>query len=285
MKRYKLAAACLCLAGCVLASIGIYKYIEEQNAGSEYDRIRNAVVRTGAAPETEAEEAAAEETEDSGEDAAKTAAEDTGQEPAETETEDGEPVEIPIDFEALWEINPEAYAWITIPGTEIDYPILQSETDNTYYLTHNIEGEESPEGAIFTEDYNSKDFEDPNTVIYGHNMRNGSMFQGLHEYMDCAFFDENREVLIYLPDKILHYEIFAAYLYDDRHLLESFDFEDEDVFGAYLNRIFSIRDMNSFIDTDMEVTAEDKIITLSTCYSNESNQRYLVQAVLVSIDE
>lgn len=261
MKRYKLAAACLCLAGCVLAGIGIYKYIEEQNAGSEYDRIRNAVVRTGAAPETEAEEADTEE------------------------TEDGEPVEIPIDFEALWEINPEAYAWITIPGTEIDYPILQSETDNTYYLTHNIEGEESPEGAIFTEDYNSKDFEDPNTVIYGHNMRNGSMFQGLHEYMDRAFFDENREVLIYLPDKILHYEIFAAYLYDDRHLLESFDFEDEDVFGAYLNRIFSIRDMNSFIDTDMEVTAEDKIITLSTCYSNESNQRYLVQAVLVSIDE
>ncbi len=297
MKRYKLAAACLCLAGCVLAGIGIYKYIEEQNAGSEYDRIRNAVVRTGAAPETEAEEAGAEETEDSGEDAAKTAAEDTGQEPAETETEDtgqdaaetetedGEPVEIPIDFETLWEINPEAYAWITIPGTEIDYPILQSETDNTYYLTHNIEGEESPEGAIFTEDYNSKDFEDPNTVIYGHNMRNGSMFQGLHEYMDRAFFDENREVLIYLPDKILHYEIFAAYLYDDRHLLESFDFEDEDVFEAYLNRIFSIRDMNSFIDTDMEVTAEDKIITLSTCYSNESNQRYLVQAVLVSIDE
>lgn len=294
MKRYKLAAACLCLAGCVLAGIGIYKYIEEQNAGSEYDRIRNAVVRTGAAPETEAEEAGAEATEDSGEDAAKTAAEDTGQEPAETETEDtgqdatetedGEPVEIPIDFEALWEINPEAYAWITIPGTEIDYPILQSETDNTYYLTHSIEGEESPEGAIFTEDYNSKDFEDPNTVIYGHNMRNGSMFQGLHEYMDRAFFDENREVLIYLPDKILHYEIFAAYLYDDRHLLESFDFEDEDVFGAYLNRIFSIRDMNSFIDTDMEVTAEDKIITLSTCYSNESNQRYLVQAVLVSID-
>lgn len=285
MKRYKLAAACLCLAGCVLAGIGIYKYIEEQNAGSEYDRIRNAVVRTGAAPETETEEAGAEETEDSGEDAAKTAAEDTGQDAAETETEDGEPVEIPIDFEALWEINPEAYAWITIPGTEIDYPILQSETDNTYYLTHNIEGEESPEGAIFTEDYNSKDFEDPNTVIYGHNMRNGSMFQGLHEYMDRAFFDENREVLIYLPDKILHYEIFAAYLYDDRHLLESFDFEDEDVFEAYLNRIFSIRDMNSFIDTDMEVTAEDKIITLSTCYSNESNQRYLVQAVLVSIDE
>ena len=297
MKRYKLAAACLCLAGCALAGIGFYKYIEEQNAGSEYDRLRNAVVRTGAAPETETEEAGAEETEDSGEDAAETAAEDTGQEPAETETEDtgqepaetetedGEPVEIPIDFEALWEINPEAYAWITIPGTEIDYPILQSETDNTYYLTHNIEGGESPEGAIFTEDYNSKNFEDPNTVIYGHNMRNGSMFQGLHEYMDRAFFDENREVLIYLPDKILHYEIFAAYLYDDRHLLESFDFEDEDVFGAYLNRIFSIRDMNSFIDTDMEVTAEDKIITLSTCYSNESNQRYLVQAVLVSIDE
>ena len=269
MKRYKLTAACLCLAGCVLAGIGIYKYIEEQNAGNGYDRIRNAVVRTGTAAGTAGTEEGSltEEDPEAGES-------------AETETP-----EIPIDFEALWEINPEAYAWITIPGTEIDYPIVQSETDNAYYLTHTIEREEGAEGAIFTENYNEKDFEDPNTVIYGHNMRNGSMFQGLHNYMDRAFFDENREVLIYLPDKILHYEIFAAYLYDDRHLLESFDFEKEDVFAAYLNRIFSIRDMNSFIDTDMEVTAEDRIITLSTCYSNESDQRYLVQAVLVSINE
>src|SRR5699024_5693991 len=141
------------------------------------------------------------------------------------------------------------------------------------------------EGAIFTENYNTKTFEDPNTVIYGHDMKNGSMFQSLHNYMDRSFFDENREVLIYLPDEIRHYKIFAAYLYDNRHLLQSFDFGNKEIYQKYLENIFSMRDMNAFIDTSMEVTSEDKIITLSTCYAGISTQRYLVQAVLVSIEK
>ena len=116
-------------------------------------------------------------------------------------------------------------------------------------------------------------------------MKNGSMFQSIHKYMDRSFFDNNREVLIYLPDQILHYEIFAAYLYDNRHLLMSFDFWNKEEYQAYLNSIFSMRNMNAFIDTSMEVTNEDKIITLSTCYAGIASQRYLVQAVLVSIEK
>lgn len=77
-------------------------------------------------------------------------------------------VDIPIDFAALKEKNPDVYAWISIPGTAIDYPVLQRENDNTYYLDHTIDHEEKTEGAIFTENYNNTDFEDPNTVIYGH---------------------------------------------------------------------------------------------------------------------
>ena len=80
-------------------------------------------------------------------------------------------VDIPIDFAALKEKNPDVYAWISIPGTAIDYPVLQRENDNTYYLDHTIDHEEKTEGAIFTENYNNTDFEDPNTVIYGHDMR------------------------------------------------------------------------------------------------------------------
>ena len=93
----------------------------------------------------------------------------------------------------ILEKNPDVYAWISIPGTAIDYPVLQRENDNTYYLDHTIDHEEKTEGAIFTENYNNTDFEDPNTVIYGHDMRNGSMFKGLLDYRDKTFFDQNKK--------------------------------------------------------------------------------------------
>lgn len=246
-------SAVILLAAAICAGLAIRQYLLEKNAGSRYEKIR--------------EEAGTGMPEDDG------------------SNELEEPVEIPIDFAALQERNPEVYAWITIPGTAIDYPVLQSETDNAYYLTHTIDGTQSPEGSIYTENYNSKDFEDSNTVIYGHDMKNGSMFQNLLNYQDRSFFDANREVIIYTPDAIRHYQIFAAYLYDDRHLMQSFDFDDPVVYEQYLNMVLSTRDMNSCIDTQTQIGADDKIITLSTCYGLQDNVRYLVQAVLVSIEK
>lgn len=253
-KRKIITLICLGL-GLTCGAIGIYKYIEEKNAGKEYEKLQQEVVK---------------------------------EEPKPVEEPEPEPVskvEIPIDFAALQQQNPDVYAWIQVPGTEVDYPILQSSNDNTYYLNHTIDGEEKKEGAIFTENYNTKTFEDPNTVIYGHDMKNGSMFQSIHKYMDRSFFDNNRDIVIYMPDQILRYKIFAAYLTDNRHLLMNYNFWSKDEYQQYLNSIFSMRDMNAFIDTSMEVTNEDKIITLSTCYAGISTQRYLVQAVLVSIEK
>ncbi len=255
-KRKIIALICLGL-GLTCGAIGIYKYIEEKNAGKEYEKLQQEVVREEPKPVEEPE--------------------------PEPETEST--VEIPIDFAALQQQNPDVYAWIQVPGTEVDYPILQSSNDNTYYLNHTIDGEEKKEGAIFTENYNTKTFEDPNTVIYGHDMKNGSMFQSIHKYMDRSFFDNNRDIVIYMPDQILHYKIFAAYLTDNKHLLMNYNFWSKDEYQQYLNSIFSMRDMNAFIDTSTEVTTEDKIITLSTCYAGISTQRYLVQAVLVSIEK
>ena len=111
-------------------------------------------------------------------------------------------------------------------------------------------------------------------------MKNGSMFAGLHQFEDADFFDKNREVVIYTPEKEYHYTIFASYIYDDRHLLYSFDFSDEDVYGAYLDSIFSMRDLNAHIREDVEVNKEDRIITLVTCMSKQPSKRLLVQAVL-----
>lgn len=186
----------------------------------------------------------------------------------------------PVDFEGMWEVNEDVYAWITVPGTVIDYPILQHETDNTYYLNYNIDGSYGYPGCIYTENLNSKDFTDNNTVIYGHNMKNGTMFANLHKFEDAAFFEENKDVVIYTPEKELNYTIFAAYIYDDRHLLYSFDFSDSQVYANYLEEIQNMRSMNALIREEMEVTLEDKIITLVTCIGNQPQKRLLVQAVL-----
>lgn len=206
-------------------------------------------------------------------------AESEGETSAAPETEEA-PADIPVDFAALQEQNPEVYAWLSVPGTKIDYPVAQRFGDNEFYLHHNINGEYEFAGMIYTEDWNVKDFTDPNTIIYGHNMKNDTMFTTLHYFEDREFFDSHRDVIIYTPEKTLRYEIFAAYPYDNRHLMVSFDFWNREVFADYLSQVREIRDMKAYFNEDVEVTADDRIVTLSTCISGQADRRYLVQAVL-----
>ena len=203
-------------------------------------------------------------------------------EDTQTVGDEAPPEEGAFVFDYRKTLNEDIYAWITVPGTIIDYPILQHPTDDSYYLHHNLDGSYGYPGCIYTESLNTKDFEDPNTVIYGHNMKAGTMFAELHKFEDGEFFSANDEVVIYLPEKTLHYQIFAAYVYDDRHLLYSFDFSDEDVYASYLKSIYDIRDMSANINREITVTEENKIITLVTCMPGEANaeKRLLVQAVL-----
>lgn len=203
-------------------------------------------------------------------------------EDAEPGITEAEKAELPIDFEGLWEMNPEIYAWIRIPDTNIDYPILQhADEDQSYYLTRDIYGENQQAGSIYTEYYNSKDFKDPNTIIYGHNMKNGSMFHNVRYFAEAEYFDEHDELYIYMPEKILKYEIITCYEYDDRHLLASFDFFDEEVYAEYLEEIMNPRSMYAMVREGVNLTTEDKLVTLSTCVANKPNNRRLLQAVLV----
>lgn len=187
-----------------------------------------------------------------------------------------------IDFATLQKINPDIYAWIEIPGTVISYPVVQRADDNTFYINHSSDGSHYIGGAIFTENYNSKDFTDRNTVIYGHYMKNGTFFTGLHSFIDSDFFTEHRYVYIYTPDKTLSYKIFAVYPYDTRHLLLSFDYSNPFIFQIFFENIFKIRDMNSHISDDVTLDSEkDLVLTLSTCLYGDGTQRFLLQAVLV----
>lgn len=244
--------ACVMLAcGLIFGIIGVTRYTAEQNAGKVYDELKTDLE---IAPLTTA-----------------------------PPLQEEQPVN-PIDFEALTAEYPDAYAWIRIPGTKVDYPIVQHPDDNAYYLTHAIDGQKKREGAIYTENYNSKTFDDPNTIIYGHDMRNGSMFKTLHKYKDKQFLLENSDLYIYQENRVLQYKIFAAYISDDKHLMLTYDFTDENIFRDYLKNVLTKTNMSSNIYTDVDVNVDDKIITLSTCNGNNA-QRYLVQAVLVSTVE
>ena len=201
-------------------------------------------------------------------------------------TDKGVPIpEKEIDFADLQEnVNPDIYAWIYIPDTQIDYPVLQHPTDNYYYLEYNLDGSKGYPGCIYTEDYNEKDFSDPNTVIYGHNMKNGTMFAGLHKFEDSEYFEEHPYVYVYTEDRLFAYEIFAAHESGNEHILYNNDFSDSYVFAKYLAEIMTGRTMNGNIREDLSVTADDRIVTLSTCVANRPEKRYLVQGVLLNED-
>lgn len=190
-----------------------------------------------------------------------------------------------IDFGTLQEeTNSDIYAWIYIPDTQIDYPVLQHPEDNLYYLNYNIDGTKGYPGCIYTENYNAKDFTDHNTVIYGHNMKNGTMFAGLHKFEDSDFFAEHPYVYIYTEDEVYVYQIFAAYEFSDIHLLYSYSTDTEAGFGSYLEDVMEVRSMNSNFNRDIEVTAQDRIVTLSTCISSKPDNRYLVQGLLLQVE-
>ncbi len=194
-------------------------------------------------------------------------------------------IEVPeknLDWDALAEENEDIYAWIYIPNTQVDYPILQHPTENDYYLSHNLDGSSGYPGCIYTQLLNGKEFRDANTVLYGHNMKNGTMFGSLHEYEDNTFFEENPYVYIYTPDKVLVYEIFAACTFSDAHLLYTYDCTKEEEFREYVDDLTGVRDMNSHVRSDVDVSYGDFILTMSTCIRNQPTQRWLVTAVLLN---
>lgn len=186
-----------------------------------------------------------------------------------------------IDFAALKAENPDIYAWIRIPGTDIDYPVLQSEEDN-YYLNRTVDKKEGLPGAIYTNACSEKDFSDYNTVIYGHNMKNGTMFGALHKFEDKDFFDKNQEIDIYTEEGKLIYQIYAATAYSDVYLPDEFHFKSYSGMSEFIRTIDDERYADGMINRNETVSIEegDKIVTLSTCIKGQDTKRYLVIGVL-----
>ncbi len=198
-------------------------------------------------------------------------------------------VPCPVDFKALQDQNADIYAWIQIPdelysGT-IDYPIAQSSPDEEedFYLHRGVDKEYLFEGTIYTQKYNTKSFNDPNTIIYGHCMKDGSMFRALHDLKNESVWEAVKEFYIYTADgRKLTYEIFSAYTRDDRHILRENNY--------YLTE----QDMKDYIEEvegqaysmsrDCNVTSNDRIVTLETCVTANGNTRFVVSGVLRKVE-
>jgi len=189
----------------------------------------------------------------------------------------------PVDFAALRKESENAYAWLDIPGTEISYPILQHPTDDSYYIHRNLQGDYEYRGVIFTESsYNGRDFSDPLTMVYGHCMKNGDMFGRLQKtYSSAESLAEHSEFVIYLPERELHYTVFAAVPYDSRHILYNYDFTNQRTFRAFFQDILSVRSMQAVFAEDTSVSPDDNVVILSTCLNSNLNNRFLVCGKLV----
>lgn len=193
-------------------------------------------------------------------------------------------VKNPIDFDSLKKGNDEIYAWIKIDDTKVDYPIVQNKTDDSFYLRHKAEDKSwSASGAIYTELGNSKDFGDYVTVIYGHNGYSDTMFTTLHYFEKEDFFNSHPYFYIYTPSKKLTYQVVSAFKYDDRHILNSFDFAKEDVLNGFRDMIQNpdspLKNVRNDLDTELD--NRSRIVVLSTCITNQKSSRYLVCGVLV----
>lgn len=183
-----------------------------------------------------------------------------------------------VDFEKLLEMNSDVVGWIRFDEpSEINYPVVQGR-DNEEYLKRTFEANTNKLGTLFVDVNNPGDFSGRNTFIYGHNMKNGSMFAQLLKYKDDSFYKEHPYFYIYTPDgKVRTYEIFSAGVVKDTSDSYIMDYADDAAFQTYIDYI----KQQSAYPTSAEVTTASKIVSLSTCTNVRDDERFLVHGVMI----
>lgn len=178
----------------------------------------------------------------------------------------------------LLNINADYLGWISIKGTRISYPFVQGK-DNSFYLTHNFYRELDFAGTIFMDGRISDDGLKRNNIIYGHNMKDKSMFGSLKDFLDSEYFEKNKIITIDRLDGSYKWEIFSVYTTTDTDWLQ-IDFDDDYEYGQYLDLI----QKKSKQPSQAEVNVDDFILTLSTCITNRNDARFIIHAKLIEKD-
>lgn len=184
-----------------------------------------------------------------------------------------------VDFEKLTGINSDCIGWISACSNRIDYPIVKSK-DNVEYLTKTVTGAENKSGAIFADKDCTDPFNQFQTLVFGHNMKNGSMFHYLVNYRDKDYYDNHRLIYVRTEHQLLTYEVFAAYreAASDSCIYDSVLNPDDR--AAFLKKVKE----KSLYNTNVQLSTSDRILTLVTCEYTQDDFRMFVHAKLISVE-
>ena len=205
------------------------------------------------------------------------AVKETEQENIENEDEDKIKLPIDVDFKVLKNQNQDIIAWLYSQDTPINYPIVQA-NDNEYYLRRLIDGTYNQAGTLFIDYRNNSDFNDYKTIVYGHNMKNETMFGTLINYMNQEYYDEHKEMYLFTENKTFKVEVVAGYTTSsksDIYTVSTTRNTNEDLLQNAINK--------STFKNEVEVTEQDKILVLSTCSYDFKDARYVLLGVLREI--
>ena len=190
--------------------------------------------------------------------------------------QESDPMDAVFDFDRLSEINTEIKGWLVVPECNVNYPVLLGPTNDAYLRTA-YDKTYSFAGSLFLDYRNTGEFDSRHPIIYGHNQENHKMFSDLVKYRDTAFAEENRYFYLYTKDYTYKYEIFSTYVVDAYADTYQLDFADDAAFNTWLAKITGL----SSVDYGVNVSASDKILTLSTCVFDYDTARLVVHGKVV----
>ena len=241
-KAIKIILIIICLCVFIFSAYNIYNYLAEEHANKKLNNelVEKAVVET-----------------------------------TNTNTiEDEYTIPISVDFSTLKQENEDIIGWIYCENTPINYPVAQS-NDNEYYLRRLANGEYNIAGSIFMDYRNSASLEDNNTIIYGHNMKNNTMFGSLQEYKSQEYYDNHKIMYYFTPEKNYMIKIFAGYTISVESDIYNLAVIDEKEIEGLINK--------SDFKSNVDIRQDDKIVTLSTCAYDYDGARYIVVGILQEI--
>lgn len=187
-------------------------------------------------------------------------------------------LDITVDFETLQQTNADIVGWLYSPGTAINYPVVKGK-DNAYYLTHSFEMKDNNCGCLFIDADNTKDYEDQNTIIHGHHMKNGSMFASLLQYQRQSYYNQHPVIYLLTPGENYEIDLFAGFTTSATSEVYQKNFTSDESFDKLYYECMRRTTFNTFVD----ITESSRIITLSTCDYSYDDARYVVMGALKEI--
>ena len=249
-RRWKLVTMILCLFILAFCCLQLYSvYAHYQSGGREYAQAAQTV--SAAPPPSELPEDLAQS----------------------SEVSSSEPERFTFDYQKLASQNSDAVGWLRLPDTRLSYPIVQGK-DNTYYLDHTFYKNRNDVGAVFMDSRIREGFAADQAILYGHNMRDGSMFAALCNYRSEEYYKEHRYLELYGKNGKATCEVFSVHETAPDGETYTRSFSDQRAYENYLKKMTQL----SLYDTGIKVTASDRILTLSTCVSDDRDMRFVVHA-------